>query len=157
SLLLRFDGKRSNYQIPSYPVLVYRHGSSELVHTQQIGEAHNYLSGSYDIEVLTSPTLRLNDVAIVGSSATDLSIPTPGLANISKPKTVLTGTIFALHEGKLTYVCDLNPNKVNERILLMPGQYMLVVKPQSSIQYKAVRTKRFQIEASQTTQLNLGE
>lgn len=155
SLQLRLDGRRTNYQVPLYQILVYSHGKNQLVGSQLLGETKNYISGNYDIEVLSTPTLRLENVGIVSSSATDLSIPTPGLANINKPKAISSGAIFELKEGVLTYVCDLNPNKVNERILLMPGQYMLVIKPQNSIEYRNVRTKRFQIESGQTTNIGL--
>ena len=155
SLRLRTDGKRTNYQVPQYTILVYRHGSNEILRTQLLGEQRDYLAGSYDIEVMSTPTLRLENVAIVPSSATDLSIPTPGLANISKPKVISSGTVFALKDGVLTFVCDLDPNKVNERIILMPGQYMLVVKPQNSIEYKNARSVRFEIGSGQTTNINL--
>ena len=130
SLRLRTDGQRTNYQVPQYPVLVYRHGSNALTGRQLMGESRDYLTGNYDIEVLSFPTLRLENVAIVASSATDLTIPTPGVANISKPKVISSGAVFELKDGVLTFVCDLDPNKVNERILLMPGEYQLVVKPQ---------------------------
>ncbi|MBQ7063012.1 MAG: VWA domain-containing protein [Bacteroidales bacterium] len=153
SLRLRFDGKRTNYQLPQYPIMVYQQG--RLVATQLLGEQHDYLVGNYDVEVLTTPPLSLKQIAVVSSSATDLTIPTPGMANISKPKAISSGAVFAFVEGVLTYVCDLNPNKINERIVLMPGQYQLVIKPQNSIEYKNVRTKRFQIEAGQTTNINL--
>ena len=155
SLRLRLDGKRVNYQIPQFPILVYRHGKNELLSTQLIGEQHDYLTGNYDLEVLSTPPLRLENVAIVSSSATDLTIPTPGLANINKPKAISSGAVFAIKDGVLTFVCDLNPNKINERILLMPGQYQIVIKPQNSIDYKTTRTKRFQIESGQTTNINL--
>ena len=153
SLRLMTDGKRTNYTIPQYQVLVYQRG--KLVATQLVGDQQEYLAGNYDIDVLSTPPMHLEKVAIIGSSATDLAIPTPGLANISKPKTVSYGTIFVLNEGVLTYVCDLNPNKANERLLLMPGQYQLVIKPQNSIEYRSVKTKRFQIEAGQITNINL--
>lgn len=153
SLRLRFDGKRTNYQLPQYPIMVYQQG--RLVATQLLGEQHDYLVGNYDVEVLTTPPLSLKQIAVVSSSATDLTIPTPGMANISKPKAISSGAVFTFVEGVLTYVCDLNPNKINERIVLMPGQYQLVIKPQNSIEYKNVRTKRFQIEAGQTTNINL--
>ncbi|MBP5548719.1 MAG: VWA domain-containing protein [Bacteroidales bacterium] len=155
SLKISMNGKRANYQVPQYPILVYKHGSKELLHTQIIGEQYNYLAGSYDLEILSTPPIRLENVAIVGSSATDLSISMPGVANINKPKVISSGSIFKLHEGVLTFVCDLNPNKINERILLMPGQYQIVIKPQNSIEYTNVRTMRFQIESSQTTNINL--
>ena len=157
SLRLRTDGQRTNYQVPQYPVLVYRHGSNALTGRQLMGESRDYLTGNYDIEVLTFPTLRLENVAIVASSATDLTIPTPGVANISKPKVISSGAVFELKDGVLTFVCDLDPNKVNERILLMPGEYQLVVKPQSSIDYKDVRTMRFQIGSGKTTNIDLSK
>ena len=157
SLRLRTDGQRTNYQVPQYPVLVYRHGSNALTGRQLMGESRDYLTGNYDIEVLSFPTLRLENVAIVASSATDLTIPTPGVANISKPKVISSGAVFELKDGVLTFVCDLDPNKVNERILLMPGEYQLVVKPQSSIDYKDVRAMRFQIGSGKTTNIDLSK
>ena len=122
-----------------------------------MGEQHDYLSGNYDIEILSSPPLRLDGVAIVSSSATDLTIPTPGLANITKPKVVSSGSVFSMNEGVLTHVCDLNPNKAVERIVLMPGQYQLVIKPQNSTNYESVTSMRFQIESAQTTNVSLGQ
>lgn len=157
SLRLRTDGQRTNYQVPQYPVLVYRHGSNALTGRQLMGESRDYLTGNYDIKVLSFPTLRLENVAIVASSATDLTIPTPGVANISKPKVISSGAVFELKDGVLAFVCDLDPNKVNERILLMPGEYQLVVKPQSSIDYKDVRTMRFQIGSGKTTNIDLSK
>ncbi len=154
TLRLRNDGKRTTYQVPNYPVLVRQHGKKEILNTQYLNEAHTYLAGLYDLEVLCMPVLRLEGVAVANSSATDLRVPTPGLANITKPKEVASGMIFALKEGVLSYVCDLNPNKVNERLTLMPGEYQMVLKPQNSIAYSKVRTIRFQIESGQTTNVD---
>lgn len=156
SLQLRLDGKRVNYQIPQYPILVYRHGSTELVGTQLLGEQQYYLNGTYDIEMLSTPHLRLEGVSVVSSSATDLSLPTPGMANINKSKVISSGAIFTYKEGVLSHVCDLNPNKVNERLLLMPGEYQIVIKPQNNIRYTTVRSMRFKIESGQTTNINVG-
>jgi Ca-activated chloride channel family protein len=155
SLRLRSDGQRTNYPVPQYPVLIYQHGSNTMLGSQLLGETRNYLTGNYDIEVLSSPTLRLENVAIISSTATDLTIPTPGVANINKPKVISSGSIFELKDGVLNYICDLDPNKINERILLMPGEYQLVLKPQNSIEYKKVKTIRFLIGAGRTTVINL--
>lgn len=40
-----------------------------------------------------------------------------------------------------------------ERILLQPGQYEVVLHPQSTTSYNKVQTKRFDIESSQTTKI----
>ena len=153
SLKISTDGRRTNFVVPHYQIMVYSEG--HLIATQLLGEQRNYLNGNYDVDVLSTPPLHLTQIAVAGSSVTDLTIPTPGLANVNKPKAISSGSIFALKEGVLTHVCDLDPNKVNERILLMPGQYQLVLKPQNTIAYRAVRTMRFQIESGQTTNVNL--
>lgn len=155
TLQLRLDGKRVNYQIPQYPILVYRHGTTELLGTQLLGEQRNYLSGTYDIEMLSTPPLHLDGITVEGSASTSLTLPTPGMANINKSKVISSGAVFQFKEGVLTHVCDLNPNKVNERLLLMPGEYQVVIKPQNSIRYSDARSMRFKIETGQTTNINL--
>ena len=155
SLILRHENIRTNYQLPQYTVLVRKHGESDILATQLVGEYRQYLSGLYDIDILSTPTIHLDGVTINPSSATELAIPTPGLANINKPKVICNGSIFSVSDGVLSHVCDLNPNKINERILLLPGQYQIVIKPQNSTAYSKVRTIRFQIGAGHTTNINL--
>ena len=151
TLRLRHEDKRTTLQVPSYPIVVHQHGKNEVLNIQQMGEEISYLAGDYDIEVLSTPTLRLENVNIQNNSATDLSIPMPGVANIQKFKTLSSGSIFALNEGSLTWVCNLNPSKAAERILLMPGEYQVILKPQSSTRYQDTQVKRIKIESGQTT------
>ena len=48
---------------------------------------------------------------------------------------------------------SLNPNKINERITLMPGEYQLVIKPQNASRYKESIVKRFLVKAGETTNI----
>lgn len=154
-LSLRFDGRRTNYNVPQYQALIYSHSSKKLLANQTIGSQLLLLAGEYDIEILSTPPIRLDAVTVASSSATDLSIPTPGLAVINKPKAISTGSIFSLNNGILTPVCDLNPNRQTERLTLMPGEYQLVIKPQNTTSYNSAKTMRFQIESGQTTNIDL--
>lgn len=151
SLRVRHEMKRSTLTIPNYPIIVHQHGKSEVLNIQDMGEEIHYLAGSYDLEVLSTPVLKLQDVVIQNSSNTDLTIEMPGLLNLSKPKAITTGSIFAMEEGKLTWVCSLSENKTSERILLMPGAYQLVLTPTNNTSYDAVTTQRFEITAGMQT------
>lgn len=152
-LRLRHESRRTSLQQPPYPVIVHQHGKNEVLNIQSIGEQNAYLAGIYDIEVLCSPVLRLEGVAIQSNANTDLTIPLPGVANVQKPKVISSGSVFCLEEGRLSWVCNLNPNKTTERLMLMPGDYQLVLKPQDSSQYRDTVVKRFQIEAGETTNI----
>lgn len=153
TLCLRHESRRTTLTFPNYPVVVHPQGKSEVLNIQNMSESVSYLAGNYDIEVLSSPVLKLENINIQNASNTELTIPMPGVVNLQKPRMVTTGSIFSLEEGTLTWICNLNANKTSERILLMPGEYQLVLKPQTSTLYKDVQTKRFQVEAGETTNI----
>lgn len=155
SLRLRLDNKRAPFPIATPNVLVRQHGSNDLLVSMPLGGTMKFLPGHYDLEVLTMPVLRLNNVEVRGGETTDLQIPVSGQLALTKPKTITTGSIFAYREGRLEWVCDLNPNSVNERILLLPGEYQVVLKPIDATDYASVRSTRFTITSAQQTGVDL--
>ena len=155
SLCLHFENKRNPFQLPNYSVLVRRHGESEILSYQSLGTSTHYLAGTYDIEVLSTPILLLSNVTVRGGSDTDLQLPLPGQLALNKPQTITTGSIFVYKDGSLQWVCDLNPDSVTERIILLPGEYQLILKPKNSTNYAAVRTARFTIHSAQQTGVNI--
>ena len=155
SLRLHFENKRISFQLPNYSVLVRRHGETDILSYQPMGTATHYLAGSYDIEVLSSPILRLSNVTVRSGSDTDLQLPLPGQLALNKPQTITTGSIFVYKDGSLQWVCDLNPDSITERIVLLPGEYQIILKPKASTDYTAVRTARFTIQSAQQTGVNI--
>lgn len=152
-LRIRQEQQRVTWPVPKPTVLVRPCGASSILATQQVGDVKLYLSGSYDVDVLTVPPIRLQGVEVRENSSTDLSIPMPGLLTVSKPKQIMVGSIFVVEEGVLTYVCDLNPNAINERLVLQPGNYQLEVQPQSKANFKSVKTYNFKIDPAKQTDL----
>ncbi len=151
NLRIRLEATRTSLAIPAYPVLVHRQGVSEVLNIQQLGEQQSYLSGFYDVEVLCVPPLRLPGIAIQENANTDLSIPMPGMMIVSKPRGLYAGSIFSEVEGRLTWVADLDADKTSERLILMPGSYEILLRPQGNIDYDRVVTKRFSIKAGLQT------
>ena len=152
SLKIRYDGRRTQFTIPDFAVVVRKSSDNQLVNTQKIGEEVSYLSGKYNVEILSQPAMLINDVEISYTSNVELAIPTPGLAVINKPKGFFRGSIFSLDDdGTMKKVCDLNENKVTERLVLMPGEYVMLFQPREASNYESVQKRRFKIESAQQT------
>ncbi len=151
---VRFDGKRTTYNVPSYPIQVRQHGKDEVVATMQIGERIAFQKGFYDVELLSVPPVLVEDVEIRSAATTDLALPTPGLLSLYKPKVITSGALFAVRDGVLQWVCDLNESSVSERMLLSPGEYQVVLKPRKATNFGSVRTLRFSIQSGQQTSVN---
>jgi Ca-activated chloride channel family protein len=153
-LRLTHEQKRTSLATPSYPILVHKHGESSVLNVQQMGEQQSYLTGTYDLDVLTVPPLRLEGISIQQSANTDLTIPLPGAMSISKPRGLYEGYIMSEDNGKMKWVCDLNGDKTSETMLLMPGDYIVVLKPHGDTDYEKVTTKRFTIQAGLQTNIS---
>jgi Ca-activated chloride channel family protein len=151
TLKVQYSGQRPQWTQPNVDVIVRREG--ERVAAQEVGETGQYLAGRYDVEVQTLPVTTLHGVEVRGNAATELSVPMPGMLVLSKPKGITTGAIFRLRDGQVEFATDLNPSTAGERLLLQPGQYELVLHPQSATKYDKVQTRRFVIESSQTTKI----
>ena len=153
TLKVQYSGQRPQWQQPNVDAIVRRAGSGDRVAAQEVGEVGQYLAGRYDVEVQTLPVTTLRGVEVRGNAATELSVPMPGMLVLSKPKGITTGAIFRLRDGQVEFATDLNPSTAGERLLLQPGQYELVLHPQSATKYDKVQTRRFVIESSQTTKI----
>ena len=155
SLRLHFENKRTPFQIPSYYMIVHRHGENKILSYQPLGNTTYFLAGPYDLEVLSTHILRLNNVAVHGGADTDLQIPLPGQLALNKPPTATAGSLFEYKDGALQWVCDLNPDSITERIVLLPGEYQIILKPKDATDYAAVPTAHFTIHSAQQTGVNI--
>ncbi len=151
NLRIGLEPTRTSLAIPDYPVVVRRQGSQEMLNIQQLGERQRYLAGFYDVEVLCVPPLRLPGIAIQENANTDLSIPTPGMMIVSKPRGLYEGSVFSEVEGRMTWLADLDGGKTSERLMLMPGRYEILLRPHGDNSYDRVVTKRFSIKAGLQT------
>ena len=128
-LCVRRELKRVGWTIPNYNIIVHPHNDFSNSYTQIMGDHMNYLAGKYDLEIQTMPTIHLENIEIINGANTDIDIPIPGLLVLNKLRVISTGSLFVLEDGMMRWVCDLNPNSVGERLVLMPGEYQVVLHP----------------------------
>ncbi len=151
ALKIKTDGRRGQWQQQMPDAVVWQDNS--LVTTVRLGETLKLKQGYYDIEVQTTPVTLLRSVVVRPGATTELTIPLPGMLILTKPKEITSGAIFRINDGYLEHATDLNPSTAGERLTLQPGQYEVVLHPQSSTLYDYVQTRRFVIESGQTTKI----
>lgn len=133
--------------------LVRRPGNSEILNIQEITAREKYLTGTYDIEVLTLPKTYFKDVNIEQSQTTTLDIPGPGVLNVNLV-TQGYGSIYKLHDtGLQEWVTDLSGEKTRLTLAIQPGNYKLVFRAKNADGSKFTETKKFAMESGSTVNL----
>ena len=72
---------------------------------------------------------------------------------IGKGKQPMEGSIFAVQNGHLTWVCDISTANA-EKVLLMPGDYQIMLSPRQTIAYNQVKVQSFTIKSSELKHLS---
>ena len=154
-LQLTFSGKKTVWTVPEYQILIRPHAEKEVLSKQPLNAKCSYLTGHYDIEVLTVPPTRIDDVELKAGTLTALQMDAPGLLVLNKPRAIAVGSLFVSEGGTLWWVCDLNPNQFSERLILMPGEYQVILRPKEQTGYDDSRTTRFTITSAQQTTITM--
>lgn len=155
-LRVHFDGHRVLFQIPEYTVTVRRSSDNSYVNAGPLNHETPFITGRYNIEVNTLPTTIMQQVDIKYSATTELVIPTPGMAVVNKPKGFFKGLIFAIGEedNRLSQIYTLDEEKNVERLVMMPGEYVVLLQELEEQGHKTVQKRRFKIESAQQTNIN---
>jgi Ca-activated chloride channel family protein len=108
--------------------IVRQNGRMETLNVQQFGQTERYLTGRYDLEVLSIPRIYVEDVEIRQSHTTTIEIPLPGIAVIEK-KANGYGGIFLEDNNELKWVYNFRDNtEQRETLVLQPGTYRAIFR-----------------------------
>ncbi|NOX46913.1 MAG: VWA domain-containing protein [Chlorobi bacterium] len=108
--------------------IVRKNGSMNTLNLQHFGSTEKYLTGLYDLEILTTPRIYLEDVEVKQSHTTTIEIPMPGIAVIDK-KASGFGGVYLQDEDELKLVYNFR-DSMNQRetIVLQPGTYRAIFR-----------------------------
>lgn len=151
SLKLKVDGT-TNYK--RLQCVVKKAGTNEVVNVQDFNTQEKYLTGAYDLDILSTPKICKANVIISQSSVNEIIIPQPGKLNFYSARGVV-GAIFRMNENKLEWVINMGSNPGVQAIMLQPGSYKLICR--SNTDKGVIGTKRldFEIKSGQIYPLNL--
>lgn len=151
-LYLRQDGP-SPYRLLN--TIVRQAGTDKTLHVQSFGERHRYLTGKYDLEILTVPRIMLRNVEVKQGETNTITIPPPG--QLAIPSQVQGyGSVYELHEsGAQRWVCNLPEDNSKVTMPLQPGKYKLVYRMKSAQSSKFTFVQDFTIRSGATTTVRI--
>ncbi|MRT91443.1 VWA domain-containing protein [Ancylomarina sp. 16SWW S1-10-2] len=97
------------------------------INVQSINNSQKYLIGTYSLELLTLPRIKIDKVKIKASETTLIKVPLPGLVTISKP-TYGPCDLFIKIDGQMEWVCAIDSNVLRQTLTLQPGNYHVVFR-----------------------------
>ncbi|PKP19494.1 MAG: von willebrand factor type a [Bacteroidetes bacterium HGW-Bacteroidetes-21] len=135
--------------------LIVRNDSiSPTLNTQYVNQVEKYITGNYQVEILTMPRLVVDKVNVKQSHTTTLQIPDPGMATISSDISGY-GSVYVDKDNKLEWVYNLNTQINRETLVLLPGNYKVVFRAKNIKKTIATVEKNFKITSGCSIQVQL--
>ena len=137
-----------------YQFIIRKSGESTTLHVQQTNTKQKYLTGRYDIEVLTIPRFTIENIEIKQSETTTINMSNTGTANILLPSKGYGG-IYRFKDNLWEQVYPIDNNMQRIKLYLLPGNYKIVFRSKSAKQYMYTGEKEFKIQSGKSALIKL--
>jgi Ca-activated chloride channel family protein len=152
-LLLKMNTQ--NATLKGLKTIVRKDGNMETINVQDIDQPEKYITGTYDLEILSLPRFYANDISILQSHTTTVEIPIPGIAVIQKFVKGY-GSIFLDNNGKLEWIYSFRDTEPpQESLVLMPGHYRAVYRSRYVSKSSYTIERSFEVKSGLTTNVKL--
>jgi Ca-activated chloride channel family protein len=125
-------------------------GREEILHVQDFGTTQRYLSGTYDLEILTLPRIVQKNVHIKASATTTIAVAPPGMVTIQAGVSGF-GAIFIERESGYEWVIDLSTSSERQVFQLQPGKYKVVFRSKFAQETAYSKSKEFRVSPGSST------
>lgn len=140
-LLLKMTG---NNEYKKLQAIVRKRHEMNTLNVQEVGSLEKYITGKYDLEILTLPRINLEAVSIDQSKTTTVEIPQPGMVSFITNSTGY-GSIYTNDKGKLKWIANLDDTQTKETFVMQPGDYKVIYRPKASRESVYTMEKNFKI------------
>ncbi len=127
-LTMKFDGPAEFKKVQA---IIRQQNKTNTLNLQDFNTVEKYIVGKYDLEILTTPRIYLEDVDISQSKTTTLKIPRPGIVTLVAINQGY-GSIYTFDNNKMEWVYNMDENLTKETVVLQPGRYKVVFRPRNS-------------------------
>jgi len=135
-------------------LIVRQKDKPKTLNVQYINQTEKYITGNYEVEILSMPRLIIDDINIKQSHTTTIQMPDPGLITISCD-IVGYGSIYVEKDNKLEWVYNLNSNLTRETLILLPGNYRVIFRGRNVKQTIYTIDRSFKITSGSSISLIL--
>ncbi|MFO7879626.1 MAG: vWA domain-containing protein [Bacteroidota bacterium] len=129
--------------------IVRKKGSMETLHLQDANSIQKYITGSYDLEFLSLPRIKIENVDIEQSEVSQIVIPEPGTLRIDFQNHPI-GSIIHEEGDFQEKIYTLNPYEKDLELRLQPGTYRLVYRYAKDKKTRNSVEKQFKIRSGKT-------
>lgn len=134
--------------------LLHKPDETQTLNVQQMNSKEKYLTGAYDLEVLTLPRTIVKNIKIDQSKTTEVQIPSPGILTLNKSFESYGG-IFIIENGKMKKIYELHLKDKQETIAIQPGKYRVVYRSKNARTIHTSVDKEFEITSGGSLSLKL--
>ena len=153
SLMVKLQGLSKADFNPAVEIMM--RNNAELLNVQYLNESVDYLSGRYDIDILTLPVIHLKNIDIEPDNQTKIEIENPGIAVLQKSIRGF-GSIYSLDGNDQVWLINIGSNSnQTESLYLQPGSYRLVFRSKYAVQSATTVEREFEIKSEKTTRIKL--
>ncbi|WMN11439.1 VWA domain-containing protein [Marivirga salinae] len=136
-------------------VLIKKSSQSEIINNQAINSDEKYLIGKYDLEILTLPKIKINNVEIKQGETRNINLPAPGRINVIYSSKGI-GSLYSIDEnGRQTWIRKLDLRGGKASFGIQPGKYKYVFRSDRAMGSKYTQIKEFDIQSGQTLNIKI--
>jgi len=126
----------------------------QTINTQVFNVKDKYLIGTYDVEIFTLPRI-IKRIEITQGKLSTIDVEAAGSLEFVFPKPMIAQLFIDNASGKREWVCNLDESSLKGKLLLQPGNYVLVCRDKDQKSTAYTKEKKFKIESNKIVLLNL--
>ncbi len=128
--------------------------TGEIIYVQNFNTKHKYLTGTYDIEVLTLPRQYYKNYEIRGGTENKITVEVPGTLNVYATENSIY-SVYVVKENKYEKIYESTIAAGSENVALLPGEYKVISR--TNIQKAVGNTEEVTvvIKSNKTSQVKL--
>jgi Ca-activated chloride channel family protein len=127
--------------------------TGEILNVQNFNTKFKYITGIYDIEVLTLPRLQYKNVEIRPGQENSISVDLPGVLSINSKDDIIL-SIFTEQSGMLEKIYETSITDPIE-VALLPGEYTVLYRSNTKKRTEFTKEAKVIIKSSKTYALLL--
>lgn len=158
--LIGFDAAQGILKIESPRTTLYKDlkvlvkKDNKIITIQPLNQTTKFLTGTYDLEILSLPRISIPNVKINQSATTLITIPQPGLATIFKPTTGPC-SLFVQKGHQLKWIYDIPEKTLRKTLTLQPGTYHLLFRNKNAYLSQSSKKASFIITSGKSIPVRL--
>lgn len=150
-LRLRVQGNNSLFT--GINCILKEDNESSILNVQNMNTTEKYIVGKYDLEILSIPRIKFEDVKINQSKITEIIIPFYGSIRVNK--TDGPASLFLDENGKNTWLYDFDDEDGITNLNIQPGKYKISFRYGRSHNTAHTIIKEFKINSGQQINITL--